>query len=150
MKHHHIFDHSVYYSTLKNQIGGGIHVFAGTRQKDGGLGEIFGAISRYAIPLVKKYIMPHAKQFAIRTASDLLSSGSSTTKTVKSNAKTLVKNVGKDILTSLVQGGKGKGSKRKNIKRSNSVNKKPKTTSAKSQNKSKAKKSKLSKLDFLS
>lgn len=96
MKRLHIFDHSEYHKALHEQIGNGIPVFNGYRQKGGGLGGILGYIGRYALPLLNKYILPHAKNALINTISDV-TSGVPLKSSIKSNATSLLNNVGNHI-----------------------------------------------------
>lgn len=97
MKSIHIFNHHHYHHTLHEQIGHGIPVYTGYRQRGGGLGSIFGFIKKYAIPVISKYILPHAKSALINTVSDV-SQGQSIKSALKNNAMSLVKNVSKGIV----------------------------------------------------
>lgn len=97
MKSIHIFDHHHYHHTLQDQIGHGIPVYTGYRQRGGGLGSIFGFIKKYAIPVISKYILPHAKSALINTVSDV-SQGQSIKSALKNNAMSMVKNVSKGIV----------------------------------------------------
>jgi len=106
MKHIHVFDHSEYHRALEHQIGSGIPVFNGYRQKGGGLGAILGMIGKYAIPLFKKYVLPHAADALRNTASDI-SSGASVKDAFKNNALSLAKNVGKEVIKRQSGGGMG-------------------------------------------
>jgi hypothetical protein len=146
MKSQYIFHHHHYYHTLKSQIGGGIHVYSGIRQQGGGLGGVFNFIHKYAIPLISKYILPHAREALVNTASDLVENRSSLKQSIKSNSKSFVKNVGKSLLKNLTQKGEGKKkSKRK------STQPLSKARAKKSKRPTNAcKKLKLSKVDFLS
>jgi hypothetical protein len=72
MKHIHVFDHSEYHRALEHQIGSGIPVFNGYRQKGGGLGAILGMIGKYAIPLFKKYVLPHAADALRNTGKEVI------------------------------------------------------------------------------
>jgi len=98
MKHYHVFNHQDYYTTLQKQIGGDIPVFKGYRQKGGGFGSIFRIISQYAIPLIKKYIFPRARDSLINTAADV-AAGTSLKASVKRNSKSFLKNVASDFVT---------------------------------------------------
>ena len=96
MKQVHVFHHVDYHNTLHQQIGHGIPVFTGYRQKGGGLGSILGFLGRYAIPLLKKYVLPHAKTAVFKTISDV-GNGQSVKEAIKSNATAMLKNVGQSI-----------------------------------------------------
>jgi len=71
MKPNYVFNHHDYYHTLQKQIGGNIHIYAGTKQRGEGLGNVLSFIQKHAIPLVKRYILPHAKRAVVRTLSVL-------------------------------------------------------------------------------
>jgi hypothetical protein len=109
MKQAYTFHHTNYYHTLKSQIGGGIHVYAGTRQRGGGIGNVLSFVSKYAIPLINRYILPHAKEALVRTASDVAENRSTIKQSLKANSKNLLKNIGSDVFKNLTQGGLGKG-----------------------------------------
>lgn len=113
MKHVHIFNHDDYHTTLKHQIGNGIPVFSGVRQQGGGLGGVLGFLSRYAVPLIKRYIFPHAKKAVLNTAVDLMQGGSPLKSTLKRNVKSFANDVTSDVLTRITQKGKGIKSQRK-------------------------------------
>lgn len=112
MKNIHIFNHHHYHETLNEQIGKGIPVFVGSRQKGGGLGSILGLIGRYVIPLLQKYVFPHAKNAIVNTVSDL-AQGKPLSQTLKNQTLGMLKNVG----TSLTKPQKGSGLKDSKIKR---------------------------------
>ena len=119
MKHPYIFHHHHYYHTLKSQIGGGYPIYSGTRQRGGGIGGILGFFSKYALPLISKYIIPHAKEAVFRTASDVAKNKSSFKEALKTNTQNLAKNIGKDIFHNLTQ--TGKDFKRKGSIRSSDI-----------------------------
>ena len=110
MRQKYIFHHDHYYHTLKGQIGAGIPVFHGVRQRGGGIGSILGGIAKYALPLLMKYVFPHAKEAALRTLSDVAVGGQSVKGALKKNSVGFLKNVGGDVLSSAtakLQTGKG-------------------------------------------
>ncbi|OXA53736.1 hypothetical protein Fcan01_11171 [Folsomia candida] len=107
MKTAYIFDHKDYFHALQPQIGGGFAVYAGTRQRGGGLGGVLGALVKYGIPIAKKYILPHAKDAFLRTVADITSDRSSAKESVKNNSKRLIKDIGSSIVSKLVQDGSG-------------------------------------------
>jgi hypothetical protein len=72
MKHVHQFDHQLYHKVLEGQIGRGLPVFTGYRQRGAGLGSIFGLIGRYVLPIIKEHIFPHAKTALINTVQDVM------------------------------------------------------------------------------
>ena len=150
MKKVHIFNHDMYHHTLKHQIGSGIPVFSGIRQRGGGLGGVLGFVGRYAIPLLSKYVIPHVRKALIGTAVDLITNNP-IKKTVKQNIRSLAKNVGSDIVQNIgVQKGKGITRKNKNqlsttISTKQVPSKKPKTVSKSKKKNVQKKKSKPSK-----
>jgi hypothetical protein len=113
MRQKHIFHHDHYYHTLKGQIGEGIPVFHGVRQRGGGLGSVLGGIARYALPLLMKYVFPHARDAAIRTVSDVTTNGASLKSSLKKNGIGFIKNVGVSILKNTIASQSGQGIKRK-------------------------------------
>ena len=72
MKHVHQFDHQLYHKVLEGEIGRGLPVFTGYRQRGAGLGSIFGLIGRYVLPIIKEHIFPHAKTALINTVQDVM------------------------------------------------------------------------------
>jgi hypothetical protein len=70
------------------------------------LGAILGMIGKYAIPLFKKYVLPHAADALRNTASDI-SSGATIKDAFKNNALSLAKNVGKEVIKRQSGGGMG-------------------------------------------
>src|SRR5436190_23894654 len=74
-------------------------------QRGSGLGSAFGTVKRYSIPLVKKYVIPHVKSAVVNTARDVIH-GTSIRSALKNNAVDLFSNVGKDVLSTLVQTGR--------------------------------------------
>lgn len=101
MKVVHVFNHDDYHRTLNPNEQKRIHY-----QRGGGLGGAFGTIKRYSIPVIRQYVIPSARAAAINTARDIFA-GQNVRSAIKSNAVSLVKNVGKDMYNSLVQKGKG-------------------------------------------
>ena len=87
-------------SYYKNQVGGVIPPYVGTRyQRGGGLGSLLGSLGRVAIPLLKKAGSGVAKQAlhtGVRLAGDILA-GKNVKKAVKKrtveSGKELVKNL---------------------------------------------------------
>lgn len=104
----HIFDHRDYYNTLSGHITHGVPVYHAYKQRGGGaFSSIIRMVSKYAIPLLKRYILPHARNSLISTVQDL-STGTSTVKSsLKKNSKNLLNNVAGDIINS-AQTGSGK------------------------------------------
>lgn len=152
MKTAYIFDHKDYFHALQPQIGGGFAVYAGTRQRGGGLGGVLGALVKYGIPIAKKYILPHAKDAFLRTVADITSDRSSAKESVKNNSKRLIKDIGSSIVSKLVQDGSGLSRKRKykteDTKFTPILKKKQKLV--KNNKSKKAKKSPSKKTDFIS
>jgi hypothetical protein len=97
MKQVHVFDHSLYHQSLQQQIGHGMPVFLGSRQKGGGLGSILGFIGKYAIPLLNQYIIPHAATAVMDTLSDV-SKGAPVKDSMKKAGIQMLKNVGRSVL----------------------------------------------------
>lgn len=127
MKQKYIFQNDDYFNTFKEQIGSGIPVFHGVSQRGSGLGLIFATKAKYAIPLVKKYLLPHAKSAALNTISEV-ASGKSFKQSKKNQGLGFLKNVGKDILlnSTQIQSGKGIHLRHKNrnpVKKSTTVTK---------------------------
>jgi hypothetical protein len=112
MKHVHVFHHDFYHHTLEHQIGGGLPVFTGYRQRGGGLGSILGYIGKYAFPLLKKYVLPHVGSAVIDTISDL-KHGHPMKEAIGKNAIKMGKNVAKSVLTQ--QTGRGLGAKKRKV-----------------------------------
>lgn len=112
MKSRYIFHTDNYYNTLKNQIGQGIPVFHGGRQRGGGLGSVLGFISKYALPLIKKYIIPHIKNAAISSVHDVVGDGLSIKSSLKNRGKQFIKNVGISAANSIVSKQTGGGKRR--------------------------------------
>lgn len=165
MKTVHVFDHHAYHSAISDQMGRGMPVFSGIRQKGGGLGAVMGFLGRYAIPILSKYVLPHAKEAILNTFSDISHNPSDVKDTIKANGKRFLTNVGKELSNNILQ--KGKGIKRKqsqskillsNFKCDEPTAKqarksilKPKSSKPlKSQSKQKPKKPALTKLDIFS
>jgi hypothetical protein len=158
MKQRYIFHHDHYYHTLKRQIGEGVPVFHGVRQRGGGLGSVLGSIAKYAIPLIQRYIIPHAKTAAFSTFTDLASGSHSIKQALKKNSLGFLKNVGQDIAktaNSSGQTGSGLSRKRKRGKsqttgKKRKTTKKPRKIPKTKKRKSKAKKQARSRLDIFS
>ena len=110
----HVFNHQHYYHTLESQIGHGIPVFTGYRQKGGGLGSILGFIGKYAIPLLTKYVLPHARTALINTVSDV-SNGQPIKNALKTHGVGMLKNVGKAILNEQTGSGLNRNKRKKDI-----------------------------------
>jgi hypothetical protein len=114
MRQNYIFHTEDYYNTLKNQIGSGIPVFHGVRQRGGGIGSILGSIGKYALPLVLKYIYPSARKAATSLVSDIVQKRSNFKDSLKASGKELLQGIGSSILKE--QSGEGiiiRGTKRK-------------------------------------
>jgi hypothetical protein len=72
MKHVHQFDHRLYHKALEGQIGRGLPVFTGYRQRGAGLGSIIGLIGRYVLPIIQEHVLPHAKTALVNTVKDII------------------------------------------------------------------------------
>ncbi len=95
---------------MKNQIGQGIPVFHGVKQRGNGLGSVLGGLARYAIPQIMRYIVSHAKQAKYNTVSDIALRGQGFKQALKSNGIGFLKNGGDDLINSSnsqPQSGKG-------------------------------------------
>jgi|SRR5271154_7137705 len=138
MKHVYQFDDDNYYQTFKAQLHNGPN-FNGISQKGGGF---LGALSSYAVPLFKRYIVPHAKQAALSLVNDVVSNRSSLQEAIKRHGYNLAQNIKNDLLCN--QKGSGKRLKRK-AKTILSSAVPPKKQKVKIQVKQKVKKSKKSK-----
>lgn len=105
MKQVHTFNHHEYFHTFHNQIRGdvSIPVYHALRQRGGGFGSIFKIISRYALPILKKYIFPHVATSLVSTASDV-ASGTPIKSTLKKNSKAFIKNVANEVIKSSQKG----------------------------------------------
>lgn len=114
MKEKYIFKDDFYYNTLKQQLGAGVSipVFHGVSQRGRGLGAVFGTIAKYAIPIISRYILPHAKSAAINTISDVVSNRKSLKNSLKSNSIGFLKNVESDILSNTFSNQAGQGIKK--------------------------------------
>lgn len=98
MKHIHQFDHHLYHKTLERQIGGGLPVFTGYRQRGAGLGSIFGLIGKYILPVFRQHILPHAKSAILNTVKDVVE-GKTLKDSMLDQGGALIQNVGKSITT---------------------------------------------------
>lgn len=96
MKHVHEFDHNLYHKVLERQIGSGLPVFTGYRQRGAGLGSIFGLIGRYVLPIIKDYVMPHAKTALVNTVSDVVK-GTPLKQAVLKQGGDMLRNVASDL-----------------------------------------------------
>jgi hypothetical protein len=118
--------HRVYYG----QYGGGVnddllfYKAARLRQKGYGLGGFFSSLARRFLPFATKYIVPHAKKALLNVANEVLDGNRSIKESLKDNALSAIKNVGRDIV-----GQSGSGRRRRNIR-----SKKSKHSVKKSQN----------------
>ena len=112
-KSKYIFHHDHYYHTLKSQIGNGIPVFHGVRQRGGGIGSVLGGIAKYALPLIAKYILPHAKSAVASTVSDIAQNGLTVKQALKSNGLKFLKKVGSGVVNSVLNNQSGSGIVRK-------------------------------------
>jgi len=113
MRSKYIFHNDHYYHTIKSQAGHGIPVFHGAHQRGEGLGDVLGGIARYALPLISKYIFPHAASTLASTISDVTNNGYSVKQALKKNSLNLVKNVAGTVVENIQ---KGKGIRRKKQK----------------------------------
>ena len=125
MRQRYTFQHDHYYNTLKEQIGQGIPVFHGVRQRGRGLGSVLGGFAKYALPLLMKWVLPHAKQAALKTVSDIAGGRHSVKSALKHNSIGFLKDVGENIIHSVVTKTKqtGKGVKKRTYTRTKSTNK---------------------------
>jgi hypothetical protein len=144
MRSKYIFHHDHYYHTLKNQIGSGIPVFHGARQRGGGIGSIFGGIAKYALPLIAKYILPHAKTAATNVISNIVNKRGTIKESLKNSGVQLINDIGNSIITK--QAGEGlvsRGIKRKSLSTSTNFKKSKQVTG-----RNKKRKTKRNKLDI--
>lgn len=109
MKQKYIFHHDHYYHTLKGQGGEGIPVYHGVRQRGGGIGSVLGGIAKYALPLLMKYVFPHARNAALSTISDVAVNKESIKNSLKKNGIGFLKNVGAEVLNSVSNSQSGSG-----------------------------------------
>jgi len=129
MRQKYIFHHDHYYHTLKGQVGAGIPVFHGVHQRGGGLGSVLEGIAKYALPLLMKYVFPHARDAASKIA-DVKLGGQTVKRALKKNGIGFLKNVGVNILSSAkeeLQTGKGirRATKKATTSRKKTVKQKP-------------------------
>jgi hypothetical protein len=96
------------FNSLKVQRGSGVIIFKGVRrQRGGGFGSVLLSIARYAIPVIKKYLLPHAKQAVSNIISDV-ERGESIKTAVKRNAKQAIRTAGAHLVkSSVLQTGEG-------------------------------------------
>lgn len=97
MKTPHVFNHSDYFHTLHSRIHDQLPVYHGYKQRGGGLGSIFRILSNYAIPIIKRYIIPRAKQALLSTTSDIVQ-GTPIKQSLKKSSKKFLNNVVSDLL----------------------------------------------------
>ena len=122
MKPKFIFHHDHYYHTLKSQIGSGIPVFHGVRQRGGGIGSVLGGIAKYALPLIAKFVLPHAKSAVANTVSDIAQNGLSLKQALKTNGVKFLKDVGSGVANSVLNNQSGSGITRKRVSDLHSLN----------------------------
>lgn len=132
MRQKYTFHHDHYYNTLREQVGQGIPVFHGLRQRGGGLGSVLGGFAKYALPLLVKYIMPHAKEAVLKSVGEIAGGSHSVKSSLKRNGIGFLKNVGEGLLDSLTTSSKqiGKGIRKRTYTQAN-LSKKTKKTTAK-------------------
>jgi hypothetical protein len=108
--------------SLKIQHGSGVIIFKGVRrQRGGGFGSVLLSIARYAIPVIKKYLLPHAKQAVSNIISDV-QKGESIKSAVKRNTKQAIKSAGMNIVkSSVLQTGDGLTSRKTSRKRKSEI-----------------------------
>jgi len=63
-----------------------------------GLGGLFGAFARRLLPLVKKFVVPHAAAALRSVASDVIESKQPFSQSLKSHGVNALKGVGRDLL----------------------------------------------------
>lgn len=111
MQELHTFDNQQYYHALNNQAVGNIQIYRVERQRGGSFSNVARLFSKYVIPLINRYIIPHARQSLVTTASDMLE-GASLKSALKKNSKTLAQN----ILTGISNQQKGGAAKKRSKK----------------------------------
>ncbi len=113
MKTVHVFDIADYHHALgPTNMHDGIYY----RQKGGGVGGVFGAMKRYSIPIVQKYLVPHFREAVVNTVKDVALHGSTVGGALKNNTKKFFGGIGEDIYKNIVQ--KGRGISRKRVSKS--------------------------------
>lgn len=122
MKSKFIFHHDHYYHTLKSQIGSGIPVFHGARQRGGGIGSVLGGIAKYALPLLAKFVFPHAKNAVTNTVSDIAQNGTTVKQALKTNSAKFLKDVGSGVVNHFLHNQTGSGLTRKRVGNLQSLN----------------------------
>lgn len=80
-------------------------------QKGKGLRNIIGNFKRYSIPVINRYVVPHAKNAVYKTYHDILD-GSGIRSSIQRNTLGLIQDVGNDVINNLKQKGKGIRTKR--------------------------------------
>lgn len=103
MKHLHIFSNNDYYLTLKHQIDGELPVYHGYRQRGGGVGSLFRLFSQYVVPLIQKYILPHATNALVSSAAEVVG-GAPIKSVVKKNSQVLLNNIADGVLKRVQKG----------------------------------------------
>jgi len=158
----YIFNTNDYLKTFEIQVGGGLPVFSGGRQRGGGLGGTLGRFAKFAIPILQKYIFPHIRDMAFNTTQDIVTNRRSPKEALKFNGINALENFGKQVIPILgTQKGNGireSKQKRRNNKSipivhqslTNLTRIHQKTNSKKKSKKSKKLKQKRSKIDIFS
>lgn len=104
MRSKYIFHNDNYYHTLRNQIGQGMPVFHGSRQRGGGLGSVFGVLAKYALPILK-YIAPFASRAGASVLEDVALKRSSIKDSLKTHGKSFLKSIGSSLIKKQFGGG---------------------------------------------
>lgn len=128
MKTVHVFDIADYHHALgPTNMHDGIYY----RQKGGGVGGVFGAMKRYSIPIVQKYLVPHFREAVVNTVKDVALRGSSVGGALKNNTKKFLGGLGEDIYKNIVQRGRGISRKRTKSRKCTSSKKNSRVVKAK-------------------
>jgi|SRR5882757_1962554 len=85
------------------------------RQRGSGLGSFLMNIGRKLIPLVKKFILPHAKTALQNVANEVLHNDGNLVESLKKNSLGALKGIGNQIINQ-----SGSGTRRQSIKRKGS------------------------------
>lgn len=96
MKTLYTFDSNDYYAALNRQHQSSSQIYRIPRQRGGSLGSIFRYVSRYVVPLLKKYVVPPLQSSALSVTTDLLEGGRFK-ETLKKHSKNLIKNIASEI-----------------------------------------------------
>lgn len=141
MKTVHIFDIDQYHQALQPKER---FVSRQYNQRGAGLRTILGNFKRYSIPVLNRYVVPHAKEAVYKTYQDILD-GSGIRSSIQRNTLGLLQDVGNDVINNLKQ--KGKGIRLARISHKKPMKGKPskKKTLRKKVKQSKAKKNKAKK-----